>query len=159
MDTILWIVNLLCAGITLILTVVSVWSYRKERGFHPLQLLFSAGLSLVMLPVFILISGARLNFWIAATLFILGTMFGVLRGFTVKLYYRGDKIVGRNSMLSLLGWGGSLALAILMSSFDSALLASLGLAPLCFATGTQVCLNGTLLLRRLLLRRPRIEVT
>jgi hypothetical protein len=157
MDIILRIVNLLCSGIALILTIIMLISYRKEREFQPLSLLFSITLSLVMLPIFILISGARLNIWIASVLFLLGALFGIIRGFVVKLYYQNGKLVGKNSLLSLFGWGGSLALAMLMNSFDSALLASLGLAPLCLTTGTQVCLNGTLLLRRLFTRPPLAE--
>ena len=157
MESILWAINLLCAVTAQVVTALAVWSSRKESVFKPLQMLFSTGLSLIMLPIFIWISGARLKLWIGLVLFVFGTVIGIIRGLTVKLYYRGDKVVGKSSTFTLLIWGSSLALAMLMNSFDSALLASLGLAPLCFSTGAQVSLNFVLLLRRLFLRSPAIQ--
>ena len=52
------------------------------------------------------------------------------------------------------GYGGSLALSSIMNSFDSALLAALGLIPLCMSTGTTVAIKVTLLFRRLLIGNP-----
>lgn len=157
MDILLRIVSLFFSGIAVMLTVLMLLSYRKERSFPPLSMLFSGAMSLIILVVFIAISGAKLNQLIAIPLFIFGALFGVIRGFTVKLYYRDDRVVGKYSLLSLLGWGGSYVLAILLNSFDSVLMASLGLAPLWLATGTQVFLNATLFLRRLFMRAPRTQ--
>ena len=152
MDQILRILNFVCSGVALVFTVLMLLSYRKERPFQPLNLLFSATLSLIMMTAFIYLTGARLNVYIGVGLFIFGFLFGGLRAFFVKLYRRDDRVMGKYSILSLLGWGGSYALAILMNSFDTALLASLGLAPLILSTGTQVSMNGVLFVRRLLVR-------
>lgn len=157
MDAIFRSVTLLCSAVALILTILMLVSYWKERRFQALGLLISAALGLIMLPLFIVISGARLNIWIAAALLIIGGLIGFGRAFTVRFHQRSGQVVGKYSLLSLLGWGGSYALAIAMNALDSAVLASLGLAPLCFATGTQVALNSTLLLRRLLVRPPAVQ--
>ncbi|MBN1538421.1 MAG: hypothetical protein JW908_16925 [Anaerolineales bacterium] len=154
MDIILRILNVVFSGVTIALTVLMLLLYFKERRIQPRSLLLSAGLSLIMLFFFILLTGARLNIMIATALFIFGAAFGVLRAFFVKLYYRDKQVLGKYSLLSLLGWGCSYALAILLNSFDSALLASLGLAPLLLATGTQIALNGTLFLRRIMMQAP-----
>ena len=153
MDQLFRILNYVCSGVALIFTVLMLLSYRKERPFQPLSLLFSAALSLIMMFSFVWLTGARLSIYIAVGLFVFGLLIGGLRAFFVKLYRREDRVVGKYSLLSLLGWGGSYALAILMNSFDAAVLASLGLAPLVLATGTQVSMNGVLFVRRLFVRK------
>lgn len=152
MEIIFRFINLACSVFVFIFTILMLISYRKERHFQPINLLVSAMLSLLIITVFVWISGVRLNLIIAIPLFLLGALFGFIRGFGVKLYFRGKLIYGKFSLISLLAWGGSYGLAILMNSFDSALLASLGLIPLCFSTGTQTCLNGLLFLRCIVIR-------
>lgn len=155
LENIFTVLNLVCSGLSLILTILMLLSYRKPKRFRPGALLFSILFAVVTLPVFILISGARLNWIVGVVLFFLGALFGAVRAMTIKLYYQQDEVIGRNSMLSLAGWGGSLAFSMLMNVFDSAFLASLGLSPLVLATGTQIALNAVLLLRRLVMRPPQ----
>jgi hypothetical protein len=137
--------------VTLILTGLMLLSYRKPKKFKYSSAFSSIARSLVTLLLFVLISGARLNFVIAVVLLILGGVWGAVRGMTVKLYPLDDQIMVRNSMLSLAGWGGSLAISSLFSSFDSALLAAIGLIPLFFSTATSVGNKSTVMVRRLLM--------
>ena len=155
MDTILRLIGLLGALLTAAMTVLMLFTFRKERRINVFSPLWSAVLSLVMLPVFILLSGARLNLLLAIPILALGLLVGFLRGLTTRLTYKKDgQVVGRNSQLFLLGWGGSLVVAQLLNLFGSAFLASVGLMPLFLSTGTQVGMNGNVFLRRLMMRPP-----
>lgn len=154
MDTILRLIGFLGAVFTVAMTVLMLFTFRKERRISTFSPLWSAVLSLVMLPVFILLSGARLNLLLAIPILTLGLLAGFLRGLTTRLTYKDGQVVGRNSRLFLLGWGGSLVLAQLLNLFGSALLASVGLVPLFLSTGTQVGMNGNVFLRRLMMQPP-----
>jgi len=154
MDTILRLIGFLGAVFTVAMTVLMLFTFRKERRISTFSPLWSAVLSLVMLPVFILLSGARLNLLLAIPILALGLLAGFLRGLTTRLTYKDGQVVGRNSRLFLLGWGGSLVLAQLLNLFGSALLASVGLMPLFLSTGTQVGMNGNVFLRRLMMQPP-----
>jgi len=154
METILRLIAFLGAVFTVAMTVLMLFTFRKERRISTFSPLWSAVLSLVMLPVFILLSGARLNLLLAIPILALGLLAGFLRGLTTRLTYKDGQVVGRNSRLFLLGWGGSLVLAQLLNLFGSALLASVGLMPLFLSTGTQVGMNGNVFLRRLMMQPP-----
>jgi len=154
METILRLIGFLGVVFTMAMTVLMLFTFRKERRISTFSPLWSAVLSLVMLPVFILLSGARLNLLLAIPILALGLLAGFLRGLTTRLTYKDGQVVGRNSRLFLLGWGGSLVLAQLLNLFGSALLASVGLMPLFLSTGTQVGMNGNVFLRRLMMQPP-----
>jgi len=85
---------------------------------------------------------------------VLGLVVGFLRGVTTRLRYQWEGVVGKNSVLFLLSWGGSLGLAQRLNLFRSAFLASLGLGPVFLSTGRQVGMNTNILIRRLLTRPP-----
>jgi len=154
MDTIYRLVSLLSIGLTVVLIIVMLLTFRKERRIGALSLLISAILSLIMLPVFILLSGARLNLLIGLPLLMIGLLVGVLRAFATRIYYRGDHVVGKHSLWFLAGWGLSMVLAQLLALAGSRLLADVALMPMYLSTGTQVGIAGNLLLRRLFLRAP-----
>lgn len=151
MATILDIVTILFSIIILVFTVIMLASYTKPKKFNYSGIFSSIALSMVTLVVFLLVSGARLNFFIGVVLFILGGIWGVIRGMTIKMYLQEGEVIVRNAALTLIGYGGSLALSSLVNSFDSALLAALGLIPLFMATGTDVGIKLTVLARRLMM--------
>jgi hypothetical protein len=153
MDLIFQILTVLGALLTLVMTGWMVISFRKERPIGVLPTLISVIVSLILLPVFMLLSGVRLIFWLSLPLLAQGLLLGGLQGFTTRMYHRSDgQVMGKRSWLFLFMWGGSLALAQVLNLFDSALLASLGLVPMCLTTGTQVGADTTILLRRLRMR-------
>ena len=151
MATILDIVTILFSIVILVFTVIMLASYTKPKKFNYSGIFSSIALSMVTLVVFLLVSGARLNFFIGVVLFILGGIWGVIRGMTIKMYLQEGEVIVRNAALTLIGYGGSLALSSLVNSFDSALLAALGLIPLFMATGTDVGIKLTVLARRLMM--------
>jgi len=145
-------VTFLTSAFTAAMTVVMLFKFRKERPIGKLSALWSAGLSLIMLPVFTLLSGARLNILLALPVFGVGLLVGFLRGWATKLYPKDGQVMRRNSLLFLFGWGSSLALAQLLSLLGSVALASLGLLGVVLTTGTQVGMEGNIFLRRLRMR-------
>lgn len=154
MDTVFHLITLLSIGFTIMITALMLFNFRKERRISAFSLLLSAILSLAILVVFTLLTGAKLNLLLALPILALGLLVGFLRGLTTQLYYKKGQVVGRNSQLFLLGWGGSLALAQVLTLFGSALLASMGLIPLFLSTGIQVGMNGNVLIRRLMMQPP-----
>jgi hypothetical protein len=157
METLLRLVTFLCTLFSLLMTAIVLFTYRRERRVGVLSTLLSVALSLLMLGVFVLLSGACLNWLVALPALALGLLVGFVRGMATRLYYRDGWVVGRNSMLFLLGWGASLVLAQVLTLLGSALLASLGLLGLFLGTGTQVGIGVNVLLRRLFLRPPPAE--
>ena len=154
MDSIARTVSLVGIAVTVVMTLVMLFTFCKDRPIKPRTLLLSALLSLVMLPVLMLFSRTRLNPVVALPALVMGLLVGGIRGRTTKLVYRDGVVMGRNSMFFLLGWAGSLLLAQAVNLLGSALLSSLGIIPLFLSTGTQVGMSGDLLLRRLRLK-PR----
>ena len=154
MNTVLQLINLLASFVTLAVTVRGLLEFRKERPIRALSLFISALLSLLILAAFTRLSGARLTPLLGVPILALGVLIGFLRGLATRLYRRDGKVLGKNSMLFLLGWGGSLAMAQLLNMLGSALASSLGLMPLLLSTGTQVGISGNLFLRRVLMRSP-----
>jgi hypothetical protein len=157
METIFRLIGFLSAVLTVAMTVLMLFTFRRERPISTFSPFLSAILSLVMLPVFTLLSGARLNPLLAIPILALGLLIGFLRGLTTRLTYKDGQVVGRNSLLFLLGWGGSLVLAQFLNLFGSAFLASIGLMPVFLSTGTQVGMNGNVFLRRLMMQ-PSLPV-
>ncbi|MGD9029514.1 MAG: hypothetical protein PVG25_06845 [Anaerolineae bacterium] len=154
MASILRLIGFLSAVFTLVLTVLMLFNFRKERRIGAVSPLLSAAVSLLLLPVFMLLSGARLKLLLGIPILALGLLIGFLRGMATRLTYKDGQVIGRNSMLFLLGWGGSLVLAQLLTLGGSALLASVGLMPMFLSTGTQVGMNGNIFLRRLMMKPP-----
>lgn len=154
MESILRGIGFLSALFTVAMTFLMLLTFRKERRIGALSPLISAALTLLLLPGFILLSGARLNLLVGLPILAVGLAIGFLRGMTTRLYYKDGEVVGRNSMLFLLGWGGSLVLAQLLSMGGSPLLASIGLIPAFLSTGTQVGMNGNIFVRRLMMAPP-----
>ncbi|MCJ7549021.1 MAG: hypothetical protein MUQ30_05000 [Anaerolineae bacterium] len=150
--TVFRLISFLSIGITTVLVVVMLLTFRKERRIGVASLLISIGLSLIMLPIFILLSGARLNLLIGLPLLAIGLLVGILRGFATRLYLKDGHVMGRHSLLFLAGWGLSLVLAQILNLTASRLLASVGLMPMFLSTGTQVGITSNLLLRRLFRR-------
>jgi len=146
--------SLLSILFTVAMTVVMVVTLRKERRIGAFAQLVSAGVGLLMVPIYSALSGARLRPMFALPLLALGLLVGFLRGFATKLTWRGKVVMGRHSVWFLAGWSVSLVLAQLLTLMGSAVLASLGLLPMVLSTGTQVGMAGNLFLRRLFLRKP-----
>jgi hypothetical protein len=133
-------------------TIAMVLTYRRERRFGAGSLLISIVLSAAMLPAFALISGVKANLWMAGLALVVGLLVGIVRGLGTQLYQRNGQVVGRHSLLFLLGWGLSYALAAALNLLGSVLASAVGLLALCLSTGAQVGLNGWLLIRCLTLR-------
>ena len=152
MDIAWRVINLFGIVFTAAMTVVMLFTYRVPKRIAVFPLLLSILLSLVALPTFVWLSGARLSLWIGVPAFLLGLVIGAIRGLTMRLSYESGQVVGRRSSLFLLGWGGSLVVAQALAMAGSALLASAGLIPLYLTTGTEVGVQANLLLRRLLWR-------
>lgn len=135
---------------TAAMTLLMFLTFRKERPVRALPPLLTVLLSLGILLLLVLVSGARLNLLYGLILLVLGLGVGLVRGLATRFSYRNGVVWGKNSMLFLLGWGASLVLAQLINLLGSGLLASIGLAGVYFSTGTQVGMHGLLFLRRLL---------
>lgn len=137
---------------TAVLTIYMVVTFRKPRPISIWGKLLSIAISLAMLLFFVLISGARLNPLVGLPLLLIGGFLGLIRGLTLRFSVEADRVIARGSWLFLLVWGGSWLIAQLFNFYGTTLLSSIGLIPVFFTTGTQLGLDGILLLRRLLFR-------
>jgi len=142
-------------GVTIVLasTVLLVAAGRKPRPINPLPVLGSAMWSLAVLPIFVLVSGARIHPLVAGACLTLGALAGLVRGLTARLTPGQGPVWARLSGVSTLLWGVALALAQLLAIRGSAVWAALGLIPLYLTTGSEFVFYIILFLRRLLVRK------
>ena len=147
------------AALTVVLTLLMLVTFRSEKRISFLSSFLSAVLSMVLLPVFLAVTGARLNPILGVPVLVLGLLVGFAKGQTMRLYYKGNGVMGRHSLLFLLFWGTSLVAVQLLTTLESRLWSSVGLLPVFFTTGTQVGMYTNLALRRLLIRPPKMPAT
>jgi hypothetical protein len=155
MDLLFKGLNLTCSGFAFILIIFAVIKFRKERLFKPLTLASSAVLSTVILPIYLVISGIRLNFLLGFLLLIVGLGLGIVSGLTAKIRAGKPGIMGKQSWAAFLIWGLSLIFSILMNLSASSVTSALGVMPLCLTTGIQGSSNMILALRTLKLRHAQ----
>ena len=158
MDALWLVLGLASALWTVIATLIMVFRSRQERPVGKLAPLWSAALSLLMLPVLTLLGGMRLTPVLAWPALLIGLAIGLVRGQATRLYYKDGQAVARSSMLFLLGWGLSLAIAQLCDLLGSTLLSSLALLPVYLSAGTQAGIGLSLFLRRRRMRLPGAEL-
>ena len=108
------------------------------------------------MPLYLLLSGARLNRAIALPALLVGTIVGLVRGATARLSGSDGQVWVQVGGCYALLWGGSLLVAQVALLLGSLLWAALGLLPLYLATGSEVAYHATLFLRRTvpLISRP-----
>jgi hypothetical protein len=152
MDLVWQIVTVLSSALTVVGTIVIVFTYRRERTLRARDLVLNVAISIVMLATFALLTRPGVRPLLASTALLLGLGIGLVRGLFTRLALRGGQVVGRHSLLFLLGWGLSYALAAALNLLGSALASAAGMLALCLSTGTQIGLNGWLLIRCLTLR-------
>lgn len=133
------------------LWLVGLYLTGRERRITFAGEATAGALTTTLLPLFMLISGGRLALWLALPLGCLGLVAGALRGFTLPMRVAdGGRIIGRQSRLLLLVWGGALLLQQLATLSGSSALVTLALPLLLWATMAQVAVHGALLWRRLI---------
>jgi len=143
------ILNLFFSFLTIVMTGVMVFNFRKPRRITFLSSLTSALISLITPVIFLAITGVKPDFRLVLPFFCFGLLLGFLRGASMKLEFVGDEVVGRHSWFFLLLWGLSLAFNQGVNTLNSAILMAAGLAVLFTSTGTQVGFYGILAVRRL----------
>ena len=153
------LLSYILAGFTVVLTLLMLVTFRAEKRISFLSSFLSVVLSVLLLPVFLAVTGARLNPLLGVPVLVLGLLVGWVKGQTMRLYYKGDAVMGRHSLLFLLIWCVSLVAVQLLTTLESRLWSAVGLVPVFFTTGTQVGMYTNLTLRRLLMRRPKMPAT
>jgi hypothetical protein len=112
-------------------------------------------LAATLLPLVLLLSGARLNPAIGFSALVVGGILGLIRGTTAQLSASSGQVwIQRGGCYALL-CGSALLAAQVGLLLGSLLWAALGLIPLYLATGSEVAYHLTTLLRRAFLRPDR----
>ncbi len=145
------ILSIIFSFLTVVLTAVMFFTFRKHRRITFVSSLFSLLICLILPVIYLAITGNHPDLRLALPFFSLGLLLGYLRGLVIKLEFVGDQVVGRHSRLFLLLWGFSLALNQFLSTLDSIILLAMGLISLWVSTGIQVGFYGILAARRLVL--------
>ena len=151
MNLVWQIVTVLSSILTVVGTLIMVFTYRRERVLSVSALGLNVALSVVMVTTFGVLAGPGLKPLVAGAAVLVGLGIGLLRGLFTRLAVRDGQVVGRHSPLFLLGWGLSFAMAGVLNLLDSVLAAAAGMLALYLSTGTQVALNSWLLIRCLML--------
>jgi len=145
------ILHLFFSLLTIVMTGVMLFAFRKPRRITFFSSLLSVLISFLIPVIFLVLTGAKPDLKLMLPFFGIGLLLGFLRGVTMKLDFVGDEVVGRHSWFFLLLWGLSLALNQWLNTMNSSILNAAGLAVLFTSTGTQVGFYGILAVRRLAL--------
>lgn len=140
---------------TIVAVAAAIRTLREEKRVTALGALLALALALVMLPVHMALSGARLAPALAWIGLGLGAPLGFVRGATVRLRWQSGQVMGRHSLLLVAVWGLSWAVAQAVNTLGSTLAASAALLPVCVSTGGEAGMQCNLLVRRIWMRRPR----
>jgi len=159
MDLVWQIVTVLSSALTVVGAILMVFTYRRERALRARTLGLNVAISVVMLATFALLARPGVKPLLTGAALLLGLGIGLLRGLVTRLTLRDGQVMGRHSPLFLLGWGLSYALAAVLNLLGSVLASAAGMLALCLSTGTQVGLNGWLLVRCLTLRSGPLPPT
>ena len=154
MVTILETIQIIGLIISLVLTAIMVFTFRKPRLVTSRGKLISIAISLAMLFSYLILTGTRLNARVSIPVFIVGLVVGCIRGFTLQFSMEDGMVTARGSWFFLLAWGGSWLLIQLVAIFASSLLLSISLIPVFLSTGIQVGLDGIILVRRIRFAQP-----
>jgi hypothetical protein len=155
MDEFISAMNYICSGFVVVLMIVALITFRKQRMFKPLVLFISAIISLVMLVVYIPLSGIEVNPVLAGVFFFLGFVFGVVSGFSANLHLKDAAVLGRFSRISFILYCTSLIFSMLVNRSPSAVASALAVLPFCLTSGMQFSSNIILVFRSWWLKRKQ----
>jgi hypothetical protein len=122
---------------------------RRNTRLRPAGLIVPALMSLLILAVYVLLTGAQGFSPVSALLAALGLGTGVIWSRTTRLSFRGGAVYARRSVWYLAVWALSIIIMQLMAVTSEAELLPYGISAVYFSTGLAVGMNTSLLLRGL----------
>jgi len=129
---------------------ISMWSPILGIVMAVLMLLVNMVVySRVLLSEMIIFSLFLPRILITGPLLIAGLGFGLAWGQTMRLYPKGESLVGKQSILHVVFWGISLVISQAFTAFAPASWTAGGIAMMAFSVGTTVGTNLNLLLRQM----------
>jgi hypothetical protein len=149
------IITLLACLVTFGLFLFAVWQTRRETRLTLPAPLIAIGMTALTTLLYVWLSGATVNTITAGVLLIPGLLIGSLEGQAARVYYRGNTIVGKRRVASLVLWGLAYLVTVLLAQFGSALLHAIGILGMVFGVGVSVGSNTILFIRHLTLRPLR----
>jgi hypothetical protein len=128
----------------------------RLRGWTPICGLVMAPIGMVLNIVILHQAAPGASGWILGAA---GLVFGVAWDRTTRIEWHDDRVIARRSALYVVLWALSYAITQILTALTDARWVSIGLATLCFATGTAIGMNLDLLWRWSRVRKVSSAVT
>lgn len=128
----------------------------KERVISTLAPIVSILATILITVIYILLTGAQINWLVGVPVFVLGAVFGRGQGAATRMYYRGNVVFGKADLRYLLYWGSAYLVTLIMGQLGNVTLQAVGIMTMLFGLGVAVGANLVLLTRRLTLKREPI---
>lgn len=137
-----------------LLLLLSINKMRKEMYTPRWAPLILIAVTALTVAVYIWLTGASVNWLLAAVLLGVGLVIGLGQGQMTRLYFRGPLIFGKRTKGYLLFWGIAYFASLLLTQSGIAAAHAVGVLGMMLALGVAVGDNINILLRQARLRPP-----
>jgi hypothetical protein len=146
-ETVLRVITILASIFGLVMIAFSVRAMRRERPMSRVRPLVSAGILAVVTIGYLFITRTQVNLWTALALIALGLLIGWGEGRLTRIYYKGNRVVGKQSGFYLILWGLAYVLTLLVAQTNIPALHAGGILAMMLGMGVALASGLTLFMR------------
>jgi hypothetical protein len=132
-------------GISVILVIVMLATYKKVRPMSPRSLWLSILITLGILAAFWLIVGTGLSSWVLAAIGAAGVAFGLIRAQSTRIWSEKGRVLGQDTRWFLVIWALCYVLNLAVLHFARSYSLNVGIGAMCLGTGVTLGSHGTFL--------------
>ena len=141
------LLSYILTGISVVLIVVMLVTYKKTRRMMAANLYISLAISLVILIAYALIVGTSLPFWALLLIGTAGVLFGVLRGQSTRLWKENGRVLGQNTRWFLVIWALCYCLNLGLLYLARSYSLNIGMGAMCLGTGVIIGSQSIILVK------------
>jgi hypothetical protein len=142
------IITFAAGAFSMIMLIQTILKMREETYVPKLAPIITIVTTSFIVVLYVILTGAPINWLLAVLLLSLGLLFGLAEGQMTRLYYRGPIIVGKRSVGYLILWGLAYLMAMALTQTGNAALHAVGVLTMMFGLGTALGDNLNLLVRQ-----------
>jgi hypothetical protein len=153
------ILSYILTGISIILIIVMLFTFRKVRSVSIKAPLISIAISLIGFIIYKAIIGTSLSTQLLWVLAIIGLILGMWQGKKTNVWIEGGKRKAQNTMWFIVIWGLGYGFNQLLAVTGQALSMNLGIGALSLSTGITIGAQGIVLMKLMTARPKKTSAT